>query len=138
MTIQLLQSRSFLIPHHIFEALKPQLLKATAPLTKNMEKRSGGILDLQLIDCTSKMAHYYQLEVTFETVDAMGANFINSCLEKLAHTLRELAAQYDAFSLSEKAIEVVMSILSNYVPNCLVEAMLNFFFEILKICFSKS
>ena len=103
-----------------FEALKPQLLKATAPLTKNMEKRGGGILDLQLIDCSSKMAHYYQLEVTFETVDAMGANFINSCLEQISTTFKALSK--DASILNGFLPEVVMSILSNYVPHCIVRA----------------
>ena len=103
-----------------FKALKPQLLKATAPLTKNMENRGGGILDLQLIDCTSKMPHYYQLEVTFETADAMGANFINSCLEQIAVTFETLSK--DVSSLKGFLPEVVMSILSNYVPNCVVRA----------------
>ena len=103
-----------------FEALKPQLLKSTASLTKNMEKRGGGILDLQLIDCTSKMPHYYQLEVTFETADAMGANFINSCLEQIAITFETLSK--DVSSLKGFLPEVVMSILSNYVPNCVVRA----------------
>ena len=103
-----------------FEALKPQLLKSTASLTKNMEKRGGGILDLQLIDCTSKMRHYYQLEVTFETADAMGANFINSCLEQIAVTFETLSK--DVSSLKGFLPEVVMSILSNYVPNCVVRA----------------
>lgn len=85
-----------------------------------MEKRGGGILDLQLIDCTSKMAHYYQLEVTFETVDAMGANFINSCLEQISTTFEALSK--DASILNGFLPEVVMSILSNYVPHCVVRA----------------
>jgi hydroxymethylglutaryl-CoA reductase len=103
-----------------FETLKPQLFKATAPLTKNMEKRGGGILDLKLIDCTSKITDYYQLEVTFETADAMGANFINSCLEQIAVTFETLSK--DASNLKGFLPEVVMSILSNYVPNCVVRA----------------
>ena len=52
----------------------------------------------------------------------MGANFINSCLEQFAVTLKEQALSFDAFTDEEKNIEVVMSILSNYVPNCLVKA----------------
>ena len=103
-----------------FEALKPQLLKATVPLTKNMEKRGGGISGLKLIDCTSKMAHYYQLEVTFETVDAMGANFINSCLEQISTTFEALSKE--ASILNGFLPEIVMSILSNYVPHCVVRA----------------
>ena len=103
-----------------FEDLKPQLLKATASLTKNMEKRGGGIQNLQLIDCTSKMPHYYQLEVTFKTADAMGANFINSCLERIAINFEVLCKE--ASNLNGILPEIVMSILSNYVPNCIVRA----------------
>jgi len=105
---------------NFFEALKPKLLKATATLTKNMEKRGGGILNFQLNDCRSKMPHYYQLEVTFETVDAMGANFINSCLEQIAVTFENLSKE--ASNLNGVLPEIVMSILSNYVPNCVVRA----------------
>jgi hydroxymethylglutaryl-CoA reductase len=52
----------------------------------------------------------------------MGANFINSCLEQFAKTLKEKAENYELFTAEEKEIEVIMSILSNYVPNCLVRA----------------
>ncbi|WCC42051.1 hydroxymethylglutaryl-CoA reductase, degradative [Tenacibaculum finnmarkense] len=93
-----------------FEQQKQALYSATASITKNMEKRGGGILDIQLIDKTDKLANYYQLHVTFETKDSMGANFINSCLEAIAKTFRK------------EDIEIVMSILSNYVPQCLVRA----------------
>ena len=93
-----------------FKENKTELFAATAAITKNMEKRGGGILDILLIDKTEKLENYYQLHVTFETKDSMGANFINSCLEAIATTFRN------------DEIEVVMSILSNYVPECVVRA----------------
>ena len=102
--------------------VKPTLLKETDAITKNMRKRGGGILDIELIDSTKNMANYYQLHVRFETADAMGANFINSCLEQLAQTLQNEAAIYEHFSETEKQIEVVMSILSNYVPGSRVKS----------------
>ena len=52
----------------------------------------------------------------------MGANFINSCLEQFAKTLSGKAQSYDSFSESERDITVIMSILSNFVPECLVKA----------------
>ena len=52
-----------------------------------MEKRGGGILDIELVNKTDKLENYYQLHATFETKDSMGANFINSCLEQFAKTL---------------------------------------------------
>jgi hydroxymethylglutaryl-CoA reductase len=105
-----------------FSIVKPKLLTAVAHITKNMEKRGGGILDIELRDKTTEIENYYQLHCTFETVDAMGANFINSCLEQFAKTIVTEAKEYHGFSATEKNIEIVMSILSNYVPQCLVKA----------------
>jgi len=105
-----------------FNAVKAILLSSTESITKNMQKRGGGILSLELRDKTSELENYYQLHATFETKDSMGANFINSCLEQLAKALKETAQDYTGFSEAEKDITVVMSILSNYVPNCIVRA----------------
>jgi hydroxymethylglutaryl-CoA reductase len=105
-----------------FTHIKPILLADCAPLTANMEKRGGGISDLMLRDKTSDLAHYFQIHAVFQTADAMGANFINSCLEQFATSLKREAQQYHGFSAEEQSIEVVMSILSNYVPNCTVRA----------------
>ncbi|GAB2779799.1 hydroxymethylglutaryl-CoA reductase, degradative [Salinimicrobium soli] len=105
-----------------FEEVKPVLLKAVQPLVKNMEKRGGGVLNLEVRDKTEELEGYYQLHCTFETKDSMGANFINSCLERFAETFQEAAKENSAFSNTEKEIEVIMSILSNYVPECLVRA----------------
>ncbi|MBN8643207.1 MAG: hydroxymethylglutaryl-CoA reductase, degradative [Flavobacteriales bacterium] len=105
-----------------FQKIKPNFFTSTESITKNMQKRGGGILNIELRNKTTELENYYQLHATFETKDSMGANFINSCLEQFATTLKEEAFDYDAFSTEEKNIEVVMSILSNYVPNCIVRA----------------
>ena len=105
-----------------FKASKNDLIASTAAITKNMKRRGGGIIDLELRDKSDVLDHYFQLHATFETLDAMGANFINSCLEQLAQTLKEKALAYKAFSDDAKHINIVMSILSNYVPECLVRA----------------
>ena len=104
-----------------FQEIKPNFFAQTENITKNMQKRGGGILDIELRDKTTELKNYYQLHATFETKDSMGANFINSCLEQFATTLKQEALNYESFSAAEKNIEVVMSILSNYVPNCLVK-----------------
>ena len=108
--------------NNFFAQVKPKLISDTSAITKNMNKRGGGISNITLLDKTSKLENYYQLHCTFETLDAMGANFINSCLEQFATTFKEEAQNHDVFNEIEKDIEVVMSILSNYVPNCLVRA----------------
>ena len=87
-----------------------------------MTKRGGGILDIELVDKTNDIKNYFQLNATFDTVDSMGANFINSCLEQFAKTIKKEALSFDSFSEEEKNIEIIMSILSNYVPDCLVRA----------------
>jgi hydroxymethylglutaryl-CoA reductase len=105
-----------------FTEIKSKFYTATESITKNMQKRGGGIIDIELRDKSLELANYYQLHATFETKDSMGANFINSCLEQFAKTLKEEAQNYNEFTVLEKNIEVVMSILSNYIPNCIVRA----------------
>ncbi|WP_304196625.1 hydroxymethylglutaryl-CoA reductase, degradative [Flavobacterium alvei] len=105
-----------------FAITKAKFFSNTQNITKNMQKRGGGILDIELKVKTHLLPNYYQLHATFDTKDSMGANFINSCLEQFAKTLQEEAQLWDLFSEEEKNIEVVMSILSNYVPNCVVRA----------------
>lgn len=100
-----------------FNTVKPKLIADTKSITANMEKRGGGILDIELRTKTNDLDNYYQIHATFETLDAMGANFINSCLEQFAKTFKaEAEIQLD------NDIDIVMSILSNYVPECLVRA----------------
>jgi len=104
-----------------FKEKKQMLIDSTSSLTVNMRRRGGGILDIQLKDKSDLIENYYQLHLSFETVDSMGGNFINSCLEQIAKTLQSLAADHKAFLKEQLSIEVIMSILSNYVPQCLVE-----------------
>ncbi len=105
-----------------FKEIKNRFFEETENITKNMQKRGGGILDIVLKDKTDLLPNYFQLHATFETKDSMGANFINSCLEQFAKTLKNEALSFEVFSEEEKNIQIVMSILSNYVPNCIVRA----------------
>ena len=102
--------------------IKSLFFSNTDHFTKNMQKRGGGILDIILKDKTDLLPNYYQLHATFETKDSMGANFINTCLEEFSKTLISQSESYSEFSAEEKDLQVIMSILSNYVPNCLVRA----------------
>lgn len=101
---------------------RPYFLDAVSSITESMDKRGGGIRSLELIDKTDELENYYQLELTFDTQDAMGANFINSVLEGVAEELRRDASVYESFLESEREILVIMSILSNYTPQCLVKS----------------
>jgi hydroxymethylglutaryl-CoA reductase len=104
----------------IFPVFKQKLIEEATHLTENMQKRGGGISDVSLLDMTQLEANYYQLRVTFETCDSMGANFINSVLENFGITLRALAKA--SFSGSDQELTIIMAILSNYTPDCIVRA----------------
>lgn len=108
-----------------FEYVNPILRKSIQSIEKNMKARGGGLLELSLIDKSHILEGYFQIHATFETLDAMGANFINSCLEQMAHTFEDEAKHFEAFQKNETYPEVVMSILSNYVPECLVRAQVS-------------
>ena len=105
-----------------FSENKSQLLDSISAIEYSMKKRGGGLLDIELINSTKLLKGYYQLHCTFETKDAMGANFINTCLEEIAKTFEKNSKNYSEFSNLNDYPEVVMSILSNYVPECLVRA----------------
>ena len=100
-----------------FKTFEYALWQAVSPLSEGMKARGGGIKKINLIDKTKRLSHYHQIEVLFDTCDAMGANFINSCLEAIARRFKEL------FNIHHKGgtIEIIMAILSNYNPNSFVK-----------------
>ncbi len=107
----------------VFEDLKTELRQDAAPITVNMEKRGGGVTDIELVSFTDQEPDYYQLKVSFETCDSMGANFINSVLECFAKTLDRFISTHPIFDEGdERDVNIIMSILSNYTPECLVRA----------------
>lgn len=106
----------------LFNQWKESMIKGVKALTAGMEKRGGGLKHLRLLDKTSRLPGYYQLYGEFETCDAMGANFMNSVLESLGKDWAERIRQCDQLSAREKEIEITMCILSNYTPDCLVQA----------------
>ena len=97
-----------------------EILKSTDIIAKNMKKRGGGVSSIQLIDKTDELKNYFQLSVDFNTSDSMGANFINSCLESMSKKIKELSDEY--FKKNNYCINIIMSILSNYTPDCIVES----------------
>ena len=99
---------------------KKEILKSTDIIAKNMKKRGGGISSIKLIDKTGELKNYFQLSVDFNTSDSMGANFINSCLESMSKKIKELSDEY--FKKNNFGINIIMSILSNYTPDCIVES----------------
>jgi hydroxymethylglutaryl-CoA reductase len=105
----------------LFPEIEAQLHQNTEAITVGMKSRGGGVSAIELVDLTSKLENYYQLDATFETADAMGANFINTCLEEMAGTLKSFMSAY----AQQGTLEVVMSILSNHTPECMVRCSVN-------------
>jgi hydroxymethylglutaryl-CoA reductase len=101
-----------------FPAIKNTLLENASYLSENMVARGGGVLDIELIDFTDKEPDFFQLKVSFETCDSMGANYINTVLEELAQLIQQ---EVSAEKYGEKPY-IIMSIVSNYTPDCIVRA----------------
>jgi hydroxymethylglutaryl-CoA reductase len=104
-----------------FNKIKNYLVDSVKHLTENMETRGGGVSSVSLLDMTEKMENYYQLKLEFNTCDAMGANFINSILEEMSLVFKESLSRENSFAASEKEMQIIMCILSNYTPDCVVE-----------------
>ena len=104
---------------HLINKITPLFHQETETITANMRKRGGGILGIKLVDKTGDVENYYQLEAEFETCDSMGANFINTCLEKFADVLKR---EVSNSAINPNEVEIIMCILSNYTPKCLVRS----------------
>ncbi|MCT4646506.1 MAG: hydroxymethylglutaryl-CoA reductase [Carboxylicivirga sp.] len=104
-------------------ALKEELLqlflKVTEQVTFKMRQRGGGIVDATF-HSISNMKDTHQALIKFKTADSMGANFINTCLETIAPHLIDFINEKEELK-SETPAQHIMSILSNYTPECKVE-----------------
>ena len=97
-------------------ALCEYLLSGIKPLLLSMENRGGGLRHLQLTE-NVQLPEIFMVELAVDTVDAMGANYINTLLEHLAEQL----STFYALNLSQDGeLEIIMAILSNYTPECIV------------------
>ena len=108
--------------HKLFPQIKAELIQEAKSITTNMDKRGGGILDIELVDFTDKEEGLYQLRCSFETCDSMGANFINSVLEQFGQSLQSFIAKHPSTADQANELMVVMCILSNFTPDCVVRA----------------
>jgi hydroxymethylglutaryl-CoA reductase len=101
----------------VFKQNREILLRSVNPITHRMEKRGGGVESMEIHSAHPELPGHYHLFVRFKTADAMGANFINSVLEGLASQLTQMVEN----NVSEGSLEIIMSILSNYTPESLVQ-----------------
>ena len=109
---------------NFIDSIKQKFFDETKQITKNMNERGGGILEIELINRADLEPNYYQLQAKFETCDAMGANFINSLLEKFSKILKR-EIESSNLSANDKKIVIIMCILSNYTPECIVRCEVN-------------
>ncbi|MDO8927750.1 MAG: hydroxymethylglutaryl-CoA reductase [Bacteroidota bacterium] len=106
----------------LFSEIRLELLVESAFLTAKMEERGGGITHVELKSLPHILPNYFQLDAGFETCDAMGANFINSCLEQFGKSLQNFFLTSEKISTSQRDCEIIMAILSNYTPDSRVRA----------------
>ncbi len=96
------------------------LLKSSVKeITHSMDQREGGIVAIEFIS-QPELDNVWQMQVSFKTADSMGANFINTCLEAMKEPLVNYFKEQNL-----STIEIIMAILSNYTPNCLVTCEVN-------------
>lgn len=112
--IHIISDISFDLFNSKIEEYKDRLFAAVASINDKMIKRGGGIKTISLLDKRSQLSEYFQLNVGFNTCDAMGANYMNSCLEGIANEINSIFNNDP--TLNAYILEVVMSILSNYSP----------------------
>lgn len=101
-----------------WDLLKLYLLERLKKVTASMVHRGGGILRMELIDETNSIDHLYKLDLEVDTVNSMGANFINTCLEDMAEGI-EVFFGVDN-DPEGKVCQVAMAILSNNTVKCTV------------------
>ncbi len=101
----------------MIDEISDHLKKSVSDLTHKMNLRGGGITAFELESLSPDIEDTYCLKVSFETVDSMGANFINSCLEQMGEALNGFLSLKD----KSNSCEIIMAILSNYTPDCLVK-----------------
>lgn len=111
------ERRAVLLPE-----LENRLRTSTAALTERMEARGGGVRGLSWRHLPEVAPDCYQLLVRFGTADSMGANFINTVLEAYGQALNSWANECTALTDRERDLEVIMAILSNHTPNCVVRS----------------
>ena len=111
------ERRAALLP-----TLRTRVRAQTAELTQRMEARGGGLRELRWLHLPEVAPDCYQLLVSFGTADSMGANFINTVLEAIGGVLERWALDSEELRADERELEVVMAILSNHTPNCVVTA----------------
>jgi hydroxymethylglutaryl-CoA reductase len=102
-----------------FNEIKVGLLEALENIERSMQKRGGGILDIKLLHKPEIQEDLFHLFFEFDTRNSMGANFINSVLERAAESLSKIFAGIN--EISDIGVpNILMSILSNYTPECIV------------------
>lgn len=95
----------------------PGMIDACQHIEARMKERGGGIKNIVLADPVGMLNEYYKIEVLLDTREAMGANYINSCLEAMAAYMKQ-QAEFEGILGN---LEIIMAILSNYTPECTVE-----------------
>ena len=104
----------------LFEPMRIKLISESKPLVDSMEKRGGGLRSVSWKSFIAQEPGLFQLFVEFDTRDSMGANFINTVLEQFSTSLQDFFKNHEGLNTEEREVDVIMSILSNYTPDCLV------------------
>lgn len=98
----------------MFDEMKEDLKNSIKDIEVRMKARGGGLTELFLIEHEPHLGKIFEVQAIFETANSMGANFINSCLERMKSVIDNKLQEQNLGS-------TIMAILSNYTPNCIVK-----------------
>ncbi len=84
-------------------------------ISKDQSDQGMKIAETWLSDMTNEMDHYHLFGFSFETGNDMGADFINSFLDKTAREFKNYTEKQEPGKL-----EILMAVLSNYTPGSYV------------------
>ena len=81
-----------------------------------MKERGGGITAINLVDKSNEYKNYYQLSISFNTIDSMGANYINSCLESISKVCPQVSVIFDELPGEEaRALEDFLDVNGGHI-----------------------
>jgi hydroxymethylglutaryl-CoA reductase len=112
--VQVVGCADFDLARASLEAAKDEILAAANALQPRMVERGGGARSITVRDLGKGQSRYERMlvvQLSIDTVDAMGANLINTTAEGIAPLIERISGG-----------RVVLRILSNYVDECLCSA----------------
>ncbi|MFC6324142.1 hydroxymethylglutaryl-CoA reductase, degradative [Companilactobacillus baiquanensis] len=88
-------------------ASKERILEISKKVRPSLIRRGGGVVDIEFV----QNGNFFEIDLKINTVDAMGANIVNSILEKVAHEISEdISGDILCCILSNSGVDQVITV----------------------------